>query len=553
MTLKQKTLAIIGLMFVSLVVVLYAILRTALVREFNRHDAAHAVRDAELARSALEYDLANLAATADDWASWDDTYAFVKDANPAYVESNLVDGTFLALRLNLMAFVDRSGRIVWAKAFDLEGEQEMPVPADFHTHLRPGSPLVNRQAEDDATSGVLMLADGNMLVAAHPILTSLDEGPARGTLILGRYLTAREVSRIAQRSALALSVSHVDDADAPADARKIRDTLSLEIPATSQILDHKTIAGYVLMKDIYARPALLVRVESLRESYAQGLVTTRYMAAGMVALVLLFGALILVMLEKSVLAPIANLVDSVRDIGEAGDFARRVSVRGRDELATLGGAVNRMLDALESAHRRYRDLFDRVPVGLYRTQPDGTVLDANPALAHMLGYSEVGELMRVNAMLVHASPDQREQEHALLAQTGTARDVELQLRRADGDLIWAQDTVRAVRGDDGNVLYYEGSLINITERKQAEEERERLINDLQKALSEVKTLSGLLPICAACKKIRDDRGYWRQVEEYVSEHTLAEFTHSLCPDCMRRLYPEFFREEGGDSETEERT
>jgi hypothetical protein len=76
-------------------------------------------------------------------------------------------------------------------------------------------------------------------------------------------------------------------------------------------------------------------------------------------------------------------------------------------------------------------------------------------------------------------------------------------------------------------------------RKQAEEERERLIAELQKALSEVKTLSGLLPICASCKSIRDDKGYWKQIESYIKDHSEAEFSHGICPDCMKKLYPEF--------------
>jgi DNA-binding NtrC family response regulator len=79
---------------------------------------------------------------------------------------------------------------------------------------------------------------------------------------------------------------------------------------------------------------------------------------------------------------------------------------------------------------------------------------------------------------------------------------------------------------------------NAMKRKHAEEERERLICDLQQALAQVKTLSGLLPICAACKKIRDDSGYWNQIEAYLREHSQAEFTHSICPDCLQKLYGE---------------
>ncbi|MGO9569112.1 MAG: response regulator, partial [Desulfomonilaceae bacterium] len=59
---------------------------------------------------------------------------------------------------------------------------------------------------------------------------------------------------------------------------------------------------------------------------------------------------------------------------------------------------------------------------------------------------------------------------------------------------------------------------------------------------QVKQLSGFLPICASCKKIRDDQGYWRQVEEYIREHSEAEFSHSICPECAKRLYPDFYKD-----------
>ena len=80
----------------------------------------------------------------------------------------------------------------------------------------------------------------------------------------------------------------------------------------------------------------------------------------------------------------------------------------------------------------------------------------------------------------------------------------------------------------------------IEQRAVAEKEREELISELREALAKVKTLSGLLPICASCKKIRDDSGYWNRIEDYICKHSEAEFTHGLCPECAARLYPEFY-------------
>jgi hypothetical protein len=81
----------------------------------------------------------------------------------------------------------------------------------------------------------------------------------------------------------------------------------------------------------------------------------------------------------------------------------------------------------------------------------------------------------------------------------------------------------------------------IGERIRAEREKEHLIEELQEALAKVRTLSGLLPICASCKKIRDDKGYWNQIEVYIRDHSEAEFSHGICPDCMKELYPQFVK------------
>jgi len=78
-------------------------------------------------------------------------------------------------------------------------------------------------------------------------------------------------------------------------------------------------------------------------------------------------------------------------------------------------------------------------------------------------------------------------------------------------------------------------------RRQLEDERERLIAELRKALSKVKLLSGLLPICSSCKKIRNDKGYWEQMETYISEHSAADFSHGICPECAKKLYPEYYK------------
>jgi len=92
---------------------------------------------------------------------------------------------------------------------------------------------------------------------------------------------------------------------------------------------------------------------------------------------------------------------------------------------------------------------------------------------------------------------------------------------------------------DGNLLVR--CLRYSLERKRIEEEKEKLIKELRDALGKIKTLNGLLPICASCKKIRDDKGYWNQIESYIKEHSEAEFSHGICPDCAEKFYPDYYK------------
>jgi PAS domain S-box-containing protein len=94
---------------------------------------------------------------------------------------------------------------------------------------------------------------------------------------------------------------------------------------------------------------------------------------------------------------------------------------------------------------------------------------------------------------------------------------------------------------------------DITERKRTEKEKEKLAADLTEALAQVKKLSGFLPICASCKRIRDDQGYWRQVEDYIRDHSEAEFSHGICPTCVEKLYPGFGKKVPADTERGEKS
>jgi PAS domain S-box-containing protein len=194
------------------------------------------------------------------------------------------------------------------------------------------------------------------------------------------------------------------------------------------------------------------------------------------------------------------------------------------------------------AEANFTRLFETVPMGLFHMRPDGTILQVNTALAEMLGFEHPVDVSGNHAVQFFLSPEDHVAWRDNMERHGTLTGHETQMRRRDGSQMWVEISARALRDGLSGSLFYEGSVEDISQRHAAQEERERLIAELRDAAGKVKKLSGLLPICSSCKKIRDDRGEWNQMEVYIQQRSDASFTHSFCPECVRRLYPEIFAE-----------
>ena len=203
----------------------------------------------------------------------------------------------------------------------------------------------------------------------------------------------------------------------------------------------------------------------------------------------------------------------------------------------------RTRNALTESERKYRSLVTNIPDIAWRADSNSKILYISPNVQKICGYSPE-EIYQIapNFPFGKIHPDDlnrvKESWESLFNKKG-AFDVEYRIKRKDGQWIWLHDKAIATDLESG-LNYVDGVFSEITDRKEAEKERETLIQRLHLALSQVKTLQGLLPICASCKKIRDDKGYWERIEIYIRNHTEAKFSHSICPDCARNLYPEIY-------------
>ncbi len=195
---------------------------------------------------------------------------------------------------------------------------------------------------------------------------------------------------------------------------------------------------------------------------------------------------------------------------------------------------------LRVANDELRDLYDNAPCGYHSIDATGLVVRMNDAELAWLGYTREEVVGRKNVMdLVtpEAAAAVRERVQQCIAQ-GALRDVRIEYVRKDGTRLPALMSATAIYDGEGRFLMTRSVVTDVTEIERSSEVQARLITDLRAALASVKTLSGLLPICANCKKVRDDTGYWNEVEQYVSEHTTARFSHGVCPECFPKLFPD---------------
>jgi PAS domain S-box-containing protein len=271
-----------------------------------------------------------------------------------------------------------------------------------------------------------------------------------------------------------------------------------------------------------------------------------------VVIVLIVGSSAAIILVRAITRPVQELVRATREVA-GGNYAIAIDVHGTDEIGVLARSFSDMVSKrkearaeLQASEKKLADIAASLGEGVIVIDAEGRLTFMNPEAERLLGWTSeelVGK--ELHEEIHHQRPDGTsypldECASSEVLRTGVrqmvARDAYL---RKDGSFLPISYVTAPVREGD-KVVAAVIAFQDITVRQMIEEERERLIAELKEALENVKTLKGLLPICASCKRIRDDTGYWNQIEAYIHEHSEAEFSHGICPECAQKIYPEYF-------------
>lgn len=460
MSLRLRAVALTAATFVGLAGFLYVQLGRALQEPYDRLDQGSVRLALGQAEALIRLAGEQLRSTCLDWAAWDDTYRFVVDGNRAYRESNLTLETIRDLRLHVMLFVDPDGRAV-AHNTQPPGETVLSQILGVATRLVPPAPSNDVH---QAVAGIWGGGPQPMLVAVAPVLRSDHSGPARGLLVLGRFLAADELSRYRETLGFPLSLHRPHRDTEPPDLTAVEPSLTGDSRTASRPLDLQSIAGYSLLDTIDGE-RLIARIVRPREFHEQGLRAIRYLQTGLLSVLALCSAVFAVLVMCFVVAPIHRLSQGLLRIAARPDPAARLPRATDGELDRLVTAINTMLASLEEANRerqesqeRYRAIVDSAAEGIILADAaTRMVVEVNAAMAAIAGLSEEELIGRTVDSLLE--PDDA-------VATELVGHNEGRIPRGDGDERIVEYTSSTIHHQGAEVLCF--VLRDVTERRRLE-------------------------------------------------------------------------------------
>ncbi|MBM7868333.1 diguanylate cyclase [Heliobacterium gestii] len=301
--------------------------------------------------AAWESELDRIGSQVEDWGPWDDTFDFArKPADPTYAEKNLSDAAMANLGVDAVIIADWDGRILFAKALDLEKKREVPLAPGWDEHVRRISSLEALvQGGKERVESFVMVGTTPTLVAAHPILTSKKAGPSPGVLIFARTADDAFLRALSKRT--------------QADVRFLADPAKEPPPGGpffQEIVDKDTVLGYAPLADLYGRQGYYLVSAVPRLITMQGQQQMGAFLVSVIAFGLFFVAMTLLILRGVLLPRLQRIDDFMNAVSAGEDLSIRLHLPGNDELSKIAATMNAMLERIEESNGRTLRLFQTV-------------------------------------------------------------------------------------------------------------------------------------------------------------------------------------------------
>ncbi|MBI9091945.1 MAG: diguanylate cyclase [Desulfobacterium sp.] len=315
---------------------------------FKTLEQIEAKKDIERVVDAIQREIHYLDVFCHSWAAWDDTYGYILDYNMDFVVSNLNEETFYDQNLNLVLFVTTKGHVLWSHLVDLESKKEIRVKEVPLDYVPPDHPLLASKVHNNNVTtfyikGILMTSRGPMLIASRPILNSANKGPARGTLVVGRFLNPSLIQIIQEQTRVDFQLWRISDKTYPREANQYVERLANNETAMVRERDGNILEIYACLKDFRGEPALLLRADILRNITIKGIATMKFYSYSIIGIGLAITLVLLVMIQTTVVSPISKLTDRIIAIGKCERNSMGPALKRKDEIGILAKEFNRLV------------------------------------------------------------------------------------------------------------------------------------------------------------------------------------------------------------------
>ena len=464
--------------FVFAVTILVSVLLLAgvshyfLMGSFSKLENEQVAKDVEHAKASLDLLFQSLNTSAEDYAYWDQVYGFMKDPSNATFDKEFQDGTMAGLGINFVLVQDARGSTVFYKGIDHRNGGQLTLPDGVVAKLTAAWPLQMDALYQRPQHGVLMFPDGTYLVAARAILTSQRQGPPMGVMFIGKRFDKDGADTLAHMSLLSIELRGLAS-NLPTDYRTAwGDLQDKRIAVKVTPIDENRIEGFTLLHDIFDEPALILRVDAPRPIYQRGLLSTKYLIAAVGSVALLSITSILIFFNRAVLSRIGQLSKDVQAVGNQGSHISRLTVTGHDEVASLGTAINGMLDDVQRSQMQFDLLAENIHQAFWTKNVRTGKFDyVSRAFEAIWGQSR--DLLYKNPSLwtkvVH--PDDRPAIEAMAENEKAAKmgEVNYRICLPGGRTRWIWEQFFPVFDDNGELRQIIGLAEDVTKFKMAEQ------------------------------------------------------------------------------------
>ena len=349
MSLRSKIVFVLVPVVAGYALVDHGLQRLILRPSFDSLEVEHAERDMQRVQAAIGDELAVLSERAASWAERAEVANFASGQDPDYARRQLGDIVFRNEGLNLLYVLNAAGDVQWGEV--RRGPETEPLRLrDFPSgQFASTHRLVSSERPREPIAGLWNTDEGPLLVAAHPIVEGPDSAQVHGRLIVGRFLPGTTLERIAERTKVPFAYWPLDGSVLPEDVQQMVDDATASAEPVVRAVDAHALHVYATMADARRQPALLLRAELPRDISAQGGTAIRYALLSTCAAGLLMVLVLLHMLQRVVLKPLARLTQQAVAIGQRDDSSVRLALVRDDEIGTLSNEFDSMLEKLDAS------------------------------------------------------------------------------------------------------------------------------------------------------------------------------------------------------------